>query len=132
MKLKKAEIAAISVTLLFLSFTAGYFVGQNKSSNLMSIETQYSANASVEDTVIPEESINIVIIGKININTASADELTALKGIGDVLAQRIIDYRTEHGVFERTADIMNVSGIGEGIFSNIEDFITVENEGMIN
>lgn len=132
MKLKKAEIAAISVTLLFLSFTAGYFVGQNKSSNLMSIETQYSANASVEDTVSPEESITIELIGKININTASADELTALNGIGEVLAQRIIDYRTEYGFFERTADIMNVSGIGEGIFSNIEDLITVENEGVIN
>lgn len=61
----------------------------------------------------------------ININTASRAELTDLPGIGDVIAGRIIDYRNQHGAFERIEDIMNVSGIGTVRFENMRDRITV-------
>ncbi len=64
--------------------------------------------------------------GKININTATREELIGLYGIGDKLADRIIDYRVENGNFETIYDIMKVSGIGEGKFSRIKDNITVE------
>ncbi len=61
----------------------------------------------------------------ININTATADELEALPGIGPTLAQRIVDYRTQHGPFQRIEDIMDVSGIGPAIFDQIQGLITV-------
>ena len=60
----------------------------------------------------------------ININTASAAELTRLPGIGQVLAQRIVDYRESHGAFRTTAELMNVSGIAQGRFSAVADMIT--------
>ena len=62
--------------------------------------------------------------GKVNINTASKDELMTLSGIGEVKAQAIIDYRTKNGPFRDIHDIVNVSGIGEKTFENIKDSIT--------
>lgn len=62
--------------------------------------------------------------GKININTCSKAELLSLPGIGDVLADRIIEYR-EKNPFKRIEDIKNVSGIGDKKFESIEDLITV-------
>jgi len=63
--------------------------------------------------------------GRININLASQSELTDLPGIGSVLASRIIDYRRQHGDFQRIEDIRNVSGIGEKRYEAIQDKITV-------
>ena len=63
----------------------------------------------------------------ININTAGADELKKLKGIGPVLSEAIVDYRRKNGDFKNIVEIMLVSGIGEGIFEDIRDHIYVEN-----
>lgn len=63
--------------------------------------------------------------GTVNLNTAGLEELKSLKGIGDVLAQRIIDYRTQNGGFGSIEEIMEVKGIAEGRFAAIRDRITV-------
>lgn len=63
---------------------------------------------------------------RININTATAPELETLRGIGPVLAGRIVEYREEVGRFNDTREIMEVSGIGEGKYGNIEELIAVE------
>lgn len=63
--------------------------------------------------------------GKVNINTASLDELMTLSGIGEGKAQSIISYREERGKFQNIEDIMNVDGIKEGVFNQIKDKITV-------
>jgi competence protein ComEA len=62
---------------------------------------------------------------KININTATTAELEALPRIGPAIAQRIVDYRAEHGPFQKIEDIMNVTGIGPATFDAIKDLITV-------
>ncbi len=61
----------------------------------------------------------------ININTASAEELDKLPGIGPTKAQAIVDYRNQHGNFKSIEDIENVKGIKQGTFSKIKDHITV-------
>ncbi|MDH5696657.1 MAG: ComEA family DNA-binding protein [Dehalococcoidia bacterium] len=62
---------------------------------------------------------------KIDINRAETWLLEALPGIGEVLAQRIVDFRSENGFFRRIEDLVKVSGIGEATFEQIKDFITV-------
>ncbi len=62
---------------------------------------------------------------KININTASLDELQKLPRVGPQVAQRIIDYRKEHGNFKKIEEIMKVRGIGERTFNQMKDLITV-------
>lgn len=63
--------------------------------------------------------------GLINLNTASQAELETLPGIGPVTAQKIIQYRQEHGPFQKIEDILDVPGIGEKTFEAIKDLITV-------
>lgn len=62
---------------------------------------------------------------KININTATLDELLTLKGIGQSKAEAIIKYREENGNFNTIEDIQKVSGLGGTIYSKIKDYITV-------
>lgn len=63
--------------------------------------------------------------GLININTATEEMLCTLPGVGSEKARSIIAYRTEHGSYQRIEDIMNVTGIKEGMFAKMKDKITV-------
>jgi competence protein ComEA len=62
---------------------------------------------------------------KIDINRAEPWLLEALPGIGEVLAQRIVDYRSENSPFKRIEDLLKVTGIGPATFEKIKDYITV-------
>jgi competence protein ComEA len=64
--------------------------------------------------------------GKININKASVEELTALDGVGSTYAERIVEYREKNGGFDKPEDIMNVKGIGQKTYENNKDRITVD------
>lgn len=61
----------------------------------------------------------------VNINTADAEKLATLKGIGPALAQRIIDYREQNGAFKTIDEIKNVRGIGDKKFAAFKDKITI-------
>lgn len=62
---------------------------------------------------------------KININTASQEELEKISGIGPALAQRIIEYRKENGKFKNIDELKNVSGIGDKKFESIKSQVTI-------
>jgi competence protein ComEA len=63
--------------------------------------------------------------GKVDINKATEKELMTVRGIGEVLAKRIVAFRDEHGPFTRPEDLMKVQGIGEKSFEKIRPYITV-------
>jgi competence protein ComEA len=65
------------------------------------------------------------VSGKLNINTASVEELQALPGIGVVKASDIVKYRQENGPFSREEDLLLVPGIGPNILEDLLEFITV-------
>lgn len=80
-------------------------------------DTDVGAASEISDTPVSEKLM-------ININTADAEELVKLKGVGEKTAEKIIEYR-EQCPFESIEDIMNVSGIGEKKFEDIKDMICV-------
>ena len=88
--------------------------------------TTLTAEATQGFRVIPGLATQTPAASSININTASAEELSTLPGIGPTIAQRIVDYRTAHGPFSHVEDIMNVAGIGPATFDNIKDAISVQ------
>ncbi|SDB16000.1 helix-hairpin-helix domain-containing protein [Eubacterium oxidoreducens] len=63
--------------------------------------------------------------GKVNINSATKEELMTLSGIGEAKAQAIITYREENGLFSAVEDLVNVSGIADGTLNKIKDSIKV-------
>lgn len=64
--------------------------------------------------------------GVVNINTADAAQLAFLPRVGLKAAQRIVDYRTEHGPFQKTTDLMQVKGFGDKSFERLSAYIVVE------
>ena len=121
MRLNKAEITAIAVTLLFAALTIGFRLGQR------SVPVQFSVRTAGE--AVPgggESSVDDVAEEKrVNINTATLEELCRLDGIGEALARRIIDEREANGPFGSVEDITRVSGIGSGTLNRLRDQIIV-------
>jgi competence protein ComEA len=63
--------------------------------------------------------------GKVNINTATASQLTELPGVGEKLAARIVEFRQKQGPFKSTQELMNVKGIGEKNLQKLQPYLTV-------
>ena len=70
--------------------------------------------------------------GKVNINSASVEQLTLLPRIGPVVAQRIVDFREENGGFKAAEDLMLVSGIGEKTFERLAPYVTLSGETTLS
>ena len=68
----------------------------------------------------------------VNINTATKEELTSLKGVGDKRAQDIIDYRTKNGNFKSVDDLEKVPGIGPGLMKQIRPQVTTSGKTVID
>lgn len=126
MKNKVSVLLAV-VTALFVGFTLGLFVGRNTGSGTVTLavpaqmQTAPTTAATAPTQTVPEETVSFPV----NINTADVDTLTALPGIGRVLAERIVAYRRQNGPFRAVEEIMKVEGIGEKKAEAILDLITV-------
>lgn len=64
--------------------------------------------------------------GVVNLNTADAAQLALLPHVGAKAAQRVVDYRREHGPFKKTTDLMQVRGFGEKSFQRLTPYVTVD------
>lgn len=89
------------------------------------VNSGISSNSSTPDaapTAVPTRAV----ASKLNLNTATLAELDALPGIGPTLAQRILDYRTLRKGFQTIEQIKDVRGIGDKLFAEIKELITVQ------
>ena len=116
-KTARGEWALLGLTGLFFCLLLGLFFRDRAA---------MGAPASVEtERTVPIEEVR-PDLSPVNLNTADAEALTALPGIGEELAGRIVQYREEHGPFETVEDLTEVSGIGQGKLAALEGFVTVE------
>lgn len=76
-------------------------------------------------TVLQSAENSSSAIGKINLNTASVEQLDTLPGVGPSTAKAIISYRTKSGSFKKVSDLMNVPGIGQAKFEAVRNLVTV-------
>ncbi|WP_347564398.1 helix-hairpin-helix domain-containing protein [Clostridium sp. SM-530-WT-3G] len=102
----------------------------NRAKQLQNHELIYIYNKNEESSINVSEntaqsSINTQVNSKVNINSATIEELKTLKGIGESKANSIIEYREKSGAFKSIEDIKNVDGIGEKVFEKIKDSLTV-------
>jgi competence protein ComEA len=73
-----------------------------------------------------------IAVAAVNINTATKEELTSIKGIGDKRAQDIIDYRKKNGDFKSVDDLEKVPGIGPGTMKQIRSELSVTGKTVVN
>ena len=133
MSLKRIELAALILVIAAAAFTSGYMIGKDNVNIEISMSERGTEPSPIDsfDTVgevqssAPETRAMPESAGLLDINSATAEDLELLPGIGPVLAARVVEYREAYGGFKDKSDIKNVEGIGESIYGDIEPFITV-------
>lgn len=119
MKISFREKGMLTLTVALLALTTGVVLTQYADTEPYSVrlQTQWASEISAPtgDTGLEQ----------VNINTADLNALQTLPGIGPALAQAIVEERQANGAFRFPEDILRVSGIGQGKWKKIQDYITV-------
>lgn len=127
--MRKPKLSVLLIiTILFAVFTLGFFLGRTQNGGGITVSVpaklQEVPKEETKAETVPLETVEIIAF-PIAINQAQKQEFMALPGIGEVLAQRILDYRQEVGRFSSVEELLNVEGIGEKRLEEILEFITV-------
>ena len=105
-----------AVTVLLVCFTVGFYLWRNMPTQPPEVRYPQITDGSSRN---PEGGL------RIDLNQAGIHELMTLPGIGSVYAQRILDYRDQHGPFASVAELLEIEGFGEGRLEKILDYITI-------
>ncbi len=120
--MKKPQWILVGITAAFLCLLIGIFVGRNLTGAYIPLDKATADNSSNATTQSQQYD------GKIDINTATKEQLQLLPGVGETTAQKILDYRNENGSFQTIEDLLNVSGIGEKKLEQMKPYIKVTGE----
>lgn len=127
--ISRYEKVMLLLTAGFLLFCGGWFLSRQSQAQpyQVTVERQEAEQVQMQQAVPSrEETPESLLPGeKIDLNTACREDLQRLPGIGEKRALDIVAYREAHGPFQKVEDIMQVSGIGEGILKQIQDYITL-------
>ena len=117
----------LGLTAAFLVVPGGYFVsGQLGEAEYQVTVSKQAPAVSASLPEVEDSYPDSLLEGEvIDLNTASAADLTRLPGIGEKRAQAIVDYRESSGPFQSVEELTEVKGIGEGILAQVYDYVTV-------
>ena len=139
--MKKPVNILVILTCVFAAFLGGFHIGRRMNRSpvhiyqaIPSAEKQpelEQATEEAEEAIVEEVSEETApeALWPLNVNTATVEQLDQLPGIGPVLAQRIIDYRSANGGYQAVEELLKVNGIGDAKLTEILDLITVETGG---
>lgn len=118
--MKKSAMVMLTALAAFLLTVSAFFLGRSTVRGV-TVRADRTIPAQTEAVRAAAETAE----ERVNINQATAEELQQLPQIGETIAQRIVDYRTQNGPFSGISELMNVEGIGETRFEAIKDYVTV-------
>lgn len=138
MKISRFELAALILTAAFLAFSVGWLARGRQDDGPVRIQVERAAEQELllpepsssppVETPCPAESGAPAGTDRTDINTADAEELQRLPGIGAARAEAIVEDREKNGPFRIPEDLTRVPGIGEGILEQCISHITVGEE----
>jgi len=117
-KITKTEWVLLGMTAVFLCGLLGLHAWDRSVMAEASVTTSFQV---AQEEFMPD-------LTPLDLNAATVEELTELPGIGEELARRIVEYRTEHGPFQAVEELMEVSGIGEAKLAGLDGRVTVDEE----
>lgn len=131
MKLEKSQWILMILSVLFVTFTLAFFIGRNSVSTVITTQSMaqplpVQTSTAEHDDVPAQETVQIIEHPRVDLNTATQEELEDLPGIGPKLAERIIAWREENGSFLSVEQLLDIDGIAEGKLEDMKDFVYVE------
>lgn len=115
----KRKITAAVIGMVFFAFLLAFIIYDNRGYKAPPIVLQTSSSDTSQEEIYENDN-------RININSASADELEEIPGIGEKTAQNIVDFRKKNGGFESVEEIKEVKGIGENVFEEIKYYLRIK------
>lgn len=110
---KSAGYILLVTGLVLIAFLIGFFVGRN------------TGSSPILTSKVPTSADQPTVAERININTATLEQLQTLPGIGETIAKRILQYRSDYGAFEKAEDLTLVEGVGIDKLAQLIDYVTV-------
>ncbi len=117
-KFSKAEWAAVALSAALLVFFAGWYARGAWNQDAYTVSGQHPPQP------VPSKGQTFVPGQVVDLNTATLSDLLTLPGIGETRAQAILDYRQANGPFRWSEDLMDVPGIGQSVFAELEPYVT--------
>lgn len=133
---------ALAALLIFATTAAATWLASDRAEASPAGKSAVVARAAADTAPVPSAAEDgdddgkltkegKVLTGKLNLNTATEEELQMLPGIGPKKAQRIIEYRTKHGKFERVRDLRRVKGFGYKTVNKLSPYLATEGKSTL-
>lgn len=118
--LRRAAIAVVGLTALFVAMDGTWMTSATAAP-----PAQLAVTATAEDDPPPKKR---PVTGKLNLNTATEQQLMMLPTVGPAKAERIVTWRKKNGGFKRTADLRRVKGFGYKTYKKLEPLLAIAGE----